>query len=261
MSKVTSGFMVDGKFFATKAEALAYQRRPLVMAALKPLVEGNDALASWLFDNAEDVAGAFEANKVKRVSKAEKNALLKALDALKELNEPKCAFLVANASAIAESFRWPAVKRVSEEEGEAVIKAALTVLTENEELSSWIVQNKDRLLAAFAAGTEKREVSSSATNALAIYQGGKTRERLVAFVAEARKLDSAELAAMLPPIEEALAVIEQLQLAMPEEPTAEDKAAVAGDFKAATEAAKAAAIAPMAYPTIYIGPTMYITVN
>lgn len=177
---ITQGFMVNGQVFATKAEAEAFIRVPLVTAALNGLTGKNAELVKWLLENQQDIMESFECTKIKRVTKVERKALNKALGMLKDLmadSKTRVAgleFLSDNTDAISDSFRWPAVKRESAEEQAATMEKTFLELTEgNAELATWLQLNKDQLAAAYAAGVEKREVSAKAIDALAAYRAAK----------------------------------------------------------------------------------------
>jgi hypothetical protein len=171
----------DGKQFATKKEALEYLRRPKIVAALKPIVDGNEKLSDWLVENQDQVEAAFEAGVIRRVTKVERNKLSKALDAVKELANPKLAFITEHSAEILESFRWPSVTRMSDEEKAQAAKNSLVAATDgNEELANWIIAKKDAILEAYNAGKEKREINSKATEALAAWRAKKAAEKAAA---------------------------------------------------------------------------------
>ena len=56
--KIQQGFIVDGQVFATKAEAQAFLRRPLVTAALNTLTGNNADLVNFLIANQDEIEGA-----------------------------------------------------------------------------------------------------------------------------------------------------------------------------------------------------------
>lgn len=172
--QITPAFMVGDKSFATKKEAEDYIRIPLITNALKVVTGGNADLTKWLLENQQDVTETYEVNKIQRVTKLERKALSKALDAVKEAKIPGAAFIVDNEQAILDSFKWPAVNRIKPEEHAANLTKAFMELTEgNEKLSQWLIENKDQLLAAFASGVEKREISAKAVDGLAAYRAAK----------------------------------------------------------------------------------------
>ena len=61
MSEVKQAFIIDGKIFDTKAEALDYVRRPKIKAALFPLTM-DEELTEWLINNQDAVSDSFERN-------------------------------------------------------------------------------------------------------------------------------------------------------------------------------------------------------
>jgi succinate dehydrogenase flavin-adding protein (antitoxin of CptAB toxin-antitoxin module) len=207
---IQSGYVVDGQFFATKAEAQAYLRRPKVLEALNKLFgnEPNADLAQWLLENQESLEEAFDTGTVRMVRKTERNQLNKAGEALKEFfADPanaeirkKAAFIADNLDVIVEVFRWPKVARLKEEEKAAAIATAVGELTKddedkvNEDLVAWIVDNQAGILEAFEAGVEKRAVDPKATDALAAYRLKKATETLEAAKAsgDAEKLAKAQ---------------------------------------------------------------------
>ena len=175
-------YVVDGKFFDTKADAQNYQRRPVILAALKAITGVTGDLANWLIEYQETVEVAFEVGTIRRVTKSESKKLGLALEALKEIQgNPKIAFLQENVAAIADSFRWPSVKRMNDDEKNTAARNTLVAASEgNEELAAWILANRDAVLEAFEAGKEKRVVSPKATEALAAYRAKKAAEAAAA---------------------------------------------------------------------------------
>lgn len=171
----------DGKFFDTKAEALAHMRRPKILAALVVVTGGNKELAEWLLEQQESVESAFETGTIRRVTKSEAKKLEKALEALAEVKGiPALAFLQDNADAVKESFRWPSVKRMNDEEKAVAARNTLMAVADDEEVVSWILGHKDQILAAYEAGVEKRQVSPKAQEALAEYRAKKAAEKAAA---------------------------------------------------------------------------------
>jgi len=180
MSEIRQVYEVNGQKFDTKAEAQDFLRKPKIRTALLAVTAGKTELTEWLIDNSETVETAFEVGTIKRVTKSEKKKLEKALDALVEgyAHEPKLAFLVENAGAIKETFRWPSVTRMKDEEKAKAAREALVAATEGrEDVADWIIANKDAILAAYAAGIEKREVSTAATEGLNAYRAKKAAEK------------------------------------------------------------------------------------
>jgi len=179
MTQLQQAYVVDGKIFATKAEAQDYLRKPKVMEALNKLVEAD--LAEWLYANQEGVESAFETGTIRRVTKADYKKLDKALEVLASTEDTGLAFLRDNAENIRSSFRYPAVKRMSEEEKTFAAKNTLKVLTEdNDELVDWLLENREEVLSAYEAGVEKRAVSSAAAEGLAAYRAKKAAEKAAA---------------------------------------------------------------------------------
>lgn len=178
----------DGKTFDTKAEAMAYLRRPKILEALTKATGGNADLAGWLLEHQEQVEVAFETGTIRRVTKSEANKLSKALDHIAEAlaGDNKAAFVVENIGAIKDSFRWPSVKRMDEAEKATVARNSLVAASEgNEELATWVIENKDAVLEAYEAGVEKRQVNPKAQEALAAYRAKKAAEKAAAEVTEA----------------------------------------------------------------------------
>lgn len=168
----------DGKQFDTKAEALAYLRRPKIKEALMVVTGNNTELSDWLIDNQERVEIAFESGTIRRVTKSEHSKLSKALDVLKTIQEPKLAFLQENAGAILDSFRWPSVKRMSEEEKVMAARNTLVAATDgNVDLANWIISKKDAILESYEAGVEKKQLNPKAAEGLAAYRAKKAAEK------------------------------------------------------------------------------------
>jgi hypothetical protein len=179
MSNIQSGFIVDGKIFATKAEAEEFVRGPKVKEALMILTGKNVDLSTWLIEKKDEILENYESGKIKRVTKQERKALGKALTAAVDL--PACKFLADNFDAIVDSFRWPSVKRGTAEEQAEQIRTNFADLAEgNEEMVKWLLTNKEQLLAAYEAGKEKRQVSEKAAAGLAAYREKKAAEKAAA---------------------------------------------------------------------------------
>jgi hypothetical protein len=176
---IQSGFIVDGKVFSTKAEAMNYIRRPKIKAALMELTKNNEALSDFLLDNQDEVEGALDTGTVRRVTKVERNNLAKAISHALTIGagDKKLAFLEENQDAIIESFRWPSVKRLLGEDKTAAQVEALTTLSDNPELAAWVVANQEAVLESFKAGVEKREVNPAAAEGLAAYRAKKAAEK------------------------------------------------------------------------------------
>jgi len=176
-------FEVNGQFFDTKAEAIDFLRTPKIRTALLAVTANKVELTDWLIENRETVEMAFETGKIRRVTKSERKKLEKAVDALVELfgHEPKIAFLVEHAEAIKSSFSWPGVKRMTDEEKTTLARNSLVAAADGrEDVADWILANKDALLAAYAAGIEKRELNPAAAEGLAAYRAKKAAEKAAA---------------------------------------------------------------------------------
>lgn len=168
-SQIQSGFYVDGKVFATRAEAQNYLREPAVKAALLAAAGGDQAIADFLFTNEDEIQSAFETGTIRRVTKAERKKLQAAAELLKTNTDPKLKFFIENLDGLVESFRWPAVKRLKDEEKAVQVKASLVKLAD-ENFADWVIANQAVILAAYGAGVEKREVSQKAIEGLAAYR-------------------------------------------------------------------------------------------
>jgi hypothetical protein len=179
MTELTQVFRTpDGRTFDSKAEAQTHIRRPKILAALKPVVDGNEDIANFLIDNRDGVEAALEAGVIRRVTKSDSKKLSAALEAVKELNNPKLAFLVENSEAINTSFRWPSVKRMTDEEKATAAVESLTVLCEgNNELATYIYSKREGITASYEAGVEKRAVNPAAKQALAEYHAKRKAEK------------------------------------------------------------------------------------
>jgi hypothetical protein len=186
MTTIVQKFIVGDQQFDTKADALAYMRRPAIEGALKKVADGNMDLVKWLIENQEAIEVAFEVGTIQRVTNSERKKLEKALEALKEIQgNPKIAFLQENAGAIKDSFRWPSVKRMSEEEKTVAARNSLMAATDNnEKLVGWILANREAIMEGYEAGKEKREVNPKATEALAAYRAKKAAEKEAAEAAK-----------------------------------------------------------------------------
>lgn len=182
------GYIVDGKFFATAAEARDFQRAPLVKKAML-LVTGNNAdFAGFLIENQEEIEKAFDSGVIARVTKAERKLIAKAFDEIKSLQNGKLKFLQDNAAAFIDSFKWPAVARLKDEEKADAAMTALTKLSD-EKTAKWIYDSRASLEAAYSAGVEKRSAPAGSgladylaakkagPEALAVYQAKKAAEK------------------------------------------------------------------------------------
>lgn len=169
-SKLQQGYIVDGQFFATAAEARDFQRKPQVKAALSKLVGGDANFVQFLLDNQDEIENAFDTGVIARVTKSEKAKLQKALEEVKSITNGKLKFIQDNADAILESFRWPAVKRLKPEERDAAVLESLTKLAD-EKAAKWLLANKENLMNAYQAGVEKRQ--APANSGLAEYLAAK----------------------------------------------------------------------------------------
>ena len=178
MSEVKQAFIIDGKIFDTKAEALDYVRRPKIKAALFPLTK-DEELTEWLINNQDAVSDSFETGTIRRVSKGDKAKLEKALNAIENVSGAE--FVYENRQAVMDSFRWPTQKRLNDEEKNEAIRTALSAIPEtNEQLVQWIMDNRAEVLAAYEAGIEKRPPSEKAMDALAAYRARKAAEKAAA---------------------------------------------------------------------------------
>lgn len=177
--ELKQGFITpDNKVFDTKAEAMAYIRRPKIADALRVATGGNKELAEWLLEHQEQVEMAFETGTIRRVTKVELNKLKKCIEHLKTINDSKLAFLQDAADAVVDSFRWPSVKRMTEEEKATAARNTLVAASDgNEQLAEWILKNKDSILAAYEAGIEKRQINPKAQEALAAYRAKLAAEK------------------------------------------------------------------------------------
>lgn len=196
-------FQVEGKIFNSKAEAMAYIRRPKIVAALTAIVAGNTALMNWLLENQEAVLNAFDTGTIRRVTKTEAKQLKTALEAIVANGDKSFDFVIKNADAIADSFRWPTVKRLSDEEkAVAISNSLLAIEGADDKVVQWCISKKDALLEAYKAGIEKREVTQKATDALYKYRLGKAvtkvKQRMENIDADiANETDAAELESLV----------------------------------------------------------------
>jgi len=186
MTELKQVFQVGDQSFETKAEAMAFMRRPKITEALKTFIADNDKLVSWLVDNQETVETAFEAGVIQRVTKSDIKKLEAALAAVTKAGAKDTQFIIDNSEAIATSFRWPSVKRMTDEEKSAAALEILTTAADgNEKLAGFIIENKEPILAAYKAGVVKREVSPNAVNALEAYRAKQKAEKEAKAAAEA----------------------------------------------------------------------------
>jgi hypothetical protein len=174
----------DGKYFATREEAVNHVRIPQIKAALAGVCNGNTGLMDRLMEVRDALADAFEVGGIRRVTRKEKKDLADALDAviaseaIADEKNPALAFLIENAGAIKDSFRWPAAKRMSEEEKTVAQKNSILAVVEGDEaLRDWIYTNREALLNAFEAGKVKRQVSDKAKEALEAYRAKRAAEK------------------------------------------------------------------------------------
>ena len=183
----------DGTTFSTKQEAMAYMRKPLVLAALLALGL-TAANAELLHGHADTVEAAFESGTLRRVTRQEAKKVKAGFDQLKAMTDPHkdLAFLIENADAFVDSFKWPTQKRMSPEEKEVMARNTLNgIVGGSQELTDWVLTNKDAVLEAFQAGVEKREISTKALDGLAAYQAKKKAEREAAEAAKGGAADEA----------------------------------------------------------------------
>jgi hypothetical protein len=190
MSELKKGFVVEGQFFATKADAEEFLRTPVVLEALTVLTS-DEASSKWLLENRDAILSTYKAGQIRRVSKAERKALVKALDEVTE------GFLADNRDSIITSFRWPKVTRDTDS-AEALKTAFVELCEGNEELADWLLATKAELEEAFNAGKPKRKVSQKALDALAEFRNLSKEEQ------EARRAENrAKKAAATKSVEEA----------------------------------------------------------
>jgi hypothetical protein len=177
--KQVFAFEVDGvvKMFDTRADAEMFIRKPKIMAALAALTE-NVQLQQLLFDQNELITQAFSTDPVRRVTKKEKEALKEAIDAIVESKDKAYKFIAENADAVLASFKWPTVKKTTPEEAILCARNTLSKEIEEEAVVTWIVANRDKVLAAFEAGVEKKQVSQKAVDGLTVYRLSKAIEKL-----------------------------------------------------------------------------------
>ena len=179
----------DGQSFTTAQEARDHMRKPLVEAALLKLSGGDKALATFLYDQEDEIMKSFEVGVVSRVTKSERKKLEKALEVVKGIPDGKLKFIQDNSAALLDSFRWPGVKRLNDEQKASATLESLTKLAEPK-AAAWIVTNKDAILMAFEAGVEKRVVNPKAVAALELARAKRTADsnaRKAAEVAAATK--------------------------------------------------------------------------
>lgn len=177
MSNIQAAFVVDGKVFASKAEALEYIRLPKVTAALNALTSNNADLTKWLLAHQDTVEAAFDTGTIRRVTKSDAKKLAAACAHLATLTDPKLSFLIDNVGAVQDSFRWPAVKRMTDEEKATAARNTLTAASDNEELAVWVLANKEGILAAYEAGVEKKAAPVGGQNALAEWRAKQAAEK------------------------------------------------------------------------------------
>jgi dsDNA-binding SOS-regulon protein len=192
--EITQTFNFDGKSFATKAAAVAYQRKPDILEAILSISESTAEMAEWLFTNQDDVKECLSSVAMKRATKMDKNKLRRGIELAEKLTEENAtgsahfAFLIENKEDIVAGFRWPGQKRLTPEEKQVSVVASLDELNDNNtELSEWIFENSDAIVKAFNAG--KPAPNQAATDGLAAYQAKRKAEKLAA--AEAAEADEA----------------------------------------------------------------------
>jgi hypothetical protein len=169
---IQQAFVVDGKSFANKKDALDYIRLPKITEAFNALNKDNEELTAWLISNENEISNVFSKDSSRRVTTKERAALADALAAV------EAGFLHDNAEAIKASFKWPAVAKLAPELAQARIrKTLLEMLDGNEDLATWIIENEAAILEAYTAGVEKREVSEKAAEGLAAYQARVTAQQ------------------------------------------------------------------------------------
>jgi hypothetical protein len=183
MTTITQAFVIDGKIFASKAEAQNYIRIPKITEALNIVTGDNTELTAFLIAHQEEISNIFSKDSVRRVTNKERADLVKALEVIES------GFLKDHADAIVASFKWPTVAKVSEEVRQAKIDSALTALFAGDaELVKWMRENSTEVLDAYAAGVEKREVSEKAAEGLAAYQA-RVKEQLTIYATQEGRLE------------------------------------------------------------------------
>jgi hypothetical protein len=171
-TSIQQAFVVDGKSFATKQEALDYIRLPKITEAFNALNENNAELTAWLISNENEIKNVFSKDSSRRVTTKERAALADALAAV------EAGFLHEHAEAIKASFKWPAVAKLAPEAAQAKVQSTLSELLDgNVELINWIIANETAIIEAYSAGVEKREVSEKAAEGLAAYQARVTAQQ------------------------------------------------------------------------------------
>lgn len=158
----------DGKTFESRKEAQDHLRRPKIKEAMLIVTEGNNELADWIIDNANDLDNAFNVATIKRVTKSDRTKYEKALYHAESLGDAKLQFLVDNKQMLIDGLRWPSVKRMEDSEKDSAVKAELLAMTEeNEEVSDFLIEKRDTIFLALDAGKVKKEVNPKAAEGLA----------------------------------------------------------------------------------------------
>jgi len=189
MTEIKQAFIVDGKTFDTKADAIRFIREPKVKAAIAALVPDNTELQVWLFENQEVVENAFETGTSRRVTKAEAKSLATALDAVEATADSRFEFLAEHKAAIISCFKWPTVKKMSD--AEKALQCRNTIQSAeggSEELANWAIANRDAILEAYVAGIEKRKVSDKASKGLLTYRTAKALEKAIKGALEGKEI-------------------------------------------------------------------------
>ena len=168
----------DGTEFATKQAAVDYMRKPLIKEALLAVAGLSSDIADMIIANTETVEIAFESGTIRRVTKAEHGKLAKALEFCVASETKELAFLAEVAEDIKSSFKYAPVKRMSDDEKVAAAKNSLAAVFDTE-VAAFIIENKSVVIEALKAGIVKREVSDTASTALAKYRAEQAEKKEV----------------------------------------------------------------------------------
>lgn len=156
--KKVQGYTIAGvdQVFETRAEVDAFLRKPKIKAALDVLTK-DEALTTWLIDNASAIKNAFASTSMRRLTKADHAKITKAIDAIKEAGLKDTQFLLDLWPEI--EIKYRTVKKMDDAEKELAARNSLQAIEGgNEELANWIVTVKDAIFDAYEAGVEKRAV-------------------------------------------------------------------------------------------------------
>jgi translation elongation factor EF-G len=180
----------DGMTFATKAEALEWQRLPQVKAALNEITSNNDELVKVLIDEKEAITSSFDVGTIRRVKSAEKKRLVKAFDAIEKADIAGAEYLFEPLmfegqeyqlkDILIDSWKWPKVQRLDDEEKNEKARDILSKLELSPEVVEFILEKKEEILEAYEAGKEKRQISPKALEKLEEYRQMKAAEKAAA---------------------------------------------------------------------------------